>query len=368
MTPLDLCASRSLVVCVGPGGVGKTTFAAALAIGAARSGRRTAVITIDPARRLADALGLDGLDDELRRVPGLPLDAAMLDTKAAYDALVRRITDDPAARARIFENRVYQSFSRTLARSHAYVAMERLYDATTSGDYDVVILDTPPTRSALDILDAPAHLVRFLDERVVSAFVGSGQGGARAWIRARGTEVAMRLFGAMAGDALMEELAGFFEVFLELRRGFAERAAVVQARLTDERTAFVLVTAPDATHLADAAYLRDGLLARGTKIDAVVFNRAFHVDADGAPIRASTPWPDGALTGPHHAEVIRAAARAHRARLVDDNEAFAYARARFEAGLPAATARLALPILDTEPTTLDELGALLERASDPHGR
>ncbi len=368
MSVAELCASRSLIVCVGPGGVGKTTFAAGLAVEAARAGRRTAVITIDPARRLADALGLDGLDDELRPVPGLPLDAAMLDTKAAYDALIRRITDDPEARDRILGNRVYQSFSRTLARSHAYVAMERLHDVTARGQHDLIVLDTPPTRSALDILDAPGRLVQFLDERVLTAFVGGGERGARAWIRARSTEVAMKLFGAMAGDALMEELAGFFEVFFHLRRGFAERAASVQARLADPKTAFVLVTAPDATHLADAAYLRDGLLARGTRIDAVVFNRAFHAGPDGRPLTARPSWPDEAMTGPRHIETIRAAARARRARLVDDNEAFAFARRDLEAALPARTARLLLPILETEPTTLDELIELVARATVAHGR
>ncbi|MCB9591281.1 MAG: AAA family ATPase [Sandaracinaceae bacterium] len=362
MTPEAQLATRSLIVCVGPGGVGKTTFAAALAVAAARSGRRTAVITIDPARRLADALGLDGLDDELRTVPGLPLDAAMLDTKAAYDALIGRIAPDPESREDILGNRVYQSFSRTLARSHAYVAMERLHDVTVHGGYDLVVLDTPPTRSALDILDAPARLVRFLDERVLAAFVGTGERGARAWIRARGTDVAMKLFGAMAGSALMEELGGFFTVFFGLRRGFAERAAVVQAQLAAPTTAFVLVTAPDATHLADAAYLRDGLLERGTPIDAVVFNRAFHAGLDGRPLAQKTPWPDDALSGPGDLEPIRRAARAHRARLVDDNVAFDHAMEAFEEQLPPKTPRIVLPVLDAEPATLEALGALFDQA------
>ncbi|MBX3270902.1 MAG: AAA family ATPase [Sandaracinaceae bacterium] len=369
MLTLDaLAATRSLVVCVGPGGVGKTTVAAALAVRAARAGRRTAVITIDPARRLADALGLDGLDDELRRVPGLPLDAAMLETKAAYDALVRRITPDPGARDRILTNRVYQSFSRTLARSHAYVAMERLYDVTASGAHDLVVLDTPPTRSALDILDAPDRLVRFLDERVVGAFVGEDARGPRAWLRAKGTAVALRLFGAMAGEALMEELAAFFEVFVHLRAGFAERAAAVRARLADPTTSFVLVTAPDPTHLSDAAYLRDGLLDRDTPIDAVIFNRAFHAAADGAPLARSAGWPDEALDGPPGTERVRAAARALRAHLDDDNATFALARARFGAALPPTTARCALPVLDAEPTSLADLAALLDRATAPQGR
>jgi len=364
MSVRDLARARSLVVCVGPGGVGKTTFGAALAIDAARSGRRTAVITIDPARRLADALGLDGLDDALRPVGDLPLDAAMLETKASYDRLIGRITDDPEARERILNNRVYQSFSRTLARSHAYIAMERLHDVLTTGDYELVVLDTPPTRSALDILDAPGRLVRFLDERVLEAFLGAGgEGGARAWIRAKGTEVAMRMFGAMAGDALMEELAGFFSVFFHLRRGFAERADRVIRSLESPQTSFVLVTAPDVTHLGDAAYLRDGLIARGTPIEGVVFNRAFHAGADGAPLDGEATWPDVAIRGPVGVGGVRDAARAMRARLVAENRAYAEAIDGFVEPLPDPTETLRLPALREEPASLAALASLLD-----HGR
>ncbi len=373
----ELLASRSLIVCVGPGGVGKTTFAAAIAVRAAESGRRTVVITIDPARRLADALGLDGLDDALRPVAGLPLRAAMLDTKASYDALIGRITKDPVARQRILDNRVYQSFSRTLARSHAYVAMERLYDVLTATEQDLVVLDTPPTRSALDILDAPQRLVAFLDHRVLAAFVGGGAvgdapdgdrdrparrgGSARAWARTKGAEVAVKLFGAMAGEALMGELVGFFDVFIHLRGGFAERASFVVSRLRAASTAFVLVTAPDATQLCDAAYLRDGLLERGTPVDAVVYNRAFHAGLDGAPLEGEADWPDEALSGPLAIDAVRDAARSHRHRLVTENQRSAAAIAAFTADTPGGVARLTLPTLDAEPATLEALSALLRQ-------
>jgi anion-transporting ArsA/GET3 family ATPase len=369
-----LVAERRLLVCVGPGGVGKTTLGAALALAGARAGRRVAVITIDPARRLADALGLDGLDDALRPVPGVApgsLDAAMLETKASYDALIGRITEDPEARRRILDNRVYQSFSRTLARSHAYVAMERLHDVLVRGEHDLIVLDTPPTRSALDILDAPGRLVRFLDERVLTAFVGDPAGGAGAWLRAKSAEVALRLFGAMVGDELMRELAGFFEVFFHLRRGFAERARTVADHLRADRTGFVLVTAPAATHLADAAYLRDGLLARGAPLEAVLFNRAFHSDPMGEPLDGEPAWaPDAVLDelglsgderGP--AQAVLAAARALRRELVADNRALDEAMRRFaaEAG-PRVRARRRLPMLAEEPATLEALAHLLERA------
>ncbi len=371
-----LLAERRLVVCVGPGGVGKTTLAAALAVEAAARGRHVAVLTIDPARRLADALGLDGLDDRLRPVPGVgpgSLDAAMLDTKASYDALIERITDDPAARDRILENRVYQSFSRTLARSHAYVAMERLYDVLARGEHDLIVLDTPPTRSALDILDAPGRLLRFLDERVLGAVLGSTEGGAAAWLRAKGSEVALRLFGALVGDRMIAELAGFFEVFLHLRRGFAQRAETVQAALRSEGTAFALVTAPETTHLADAAYLRDGLIERGVPLRALLFNRAFVAGIDGAPLRPGADydperaldaaWPDAGEARPAALAAI-AAARSLRRELVEVNADLDRAMAEFSAAA-GANARIALrfPKLDEEPVSIADLRALLASAT-----
>lgn len=369
MSLVELLEGRRLLVCVGPGGVGKTTLGAALAIAAARRGQRVAVITIDPARRLADALGLDGLDDALRPVAGVgpgTLHAAMLDTKASYDALIHRVTGDPDARRRILDNRVYQSFSRTLARSHAYVAMERLHDVLDGG-YDLVVLDTPPTRSALDILDAPARLVRFLDERVLGAFLGhGGRGGAASWLKSKGTEVALRLFGALVGDGLMQELAGFFEVFFHLRTGFAERAASVQDALRADGTAFVLVSAPRATHLADAAYLRDGLLERGAPIEAVLFNRAFHADERGQPVGAAAPYAaEAVLPDPSDrvaASALRAA-QALRGRLAVENAALDRAMRGLVAGVPRAHVRLRFPLLDQEPATVEALEQLLASAA-----
>jgi len=237
--------------------------------------------------------------------------------------------------------------------------MERLFDVLQSTEHDLVILDTPPTRSALDILDAPGRLVRFLDRRVLDAFVGDGRKGARAWVKARGTEVAIKLFGAMAGDALMEELVGFFQVFMHLRRGFAERASFVLDRLGADSTAFVLVTAPDATHLADAAYLRDGLLERGTRIEALVFNRAFHAAADGSPLAEATPWPDEALSGPGSIGAVRSAARALRARLVRQNRRAAEAIEAFQEQTPGTVSTVTLPVLESEPSSLQALSALL---------
>ena len=266
-----------LIVCVGPGGVGKTTTAAALAVRAARSGKRALVLTIDPAKRLADALGLDGLDDAIHRSPiddGV-LGAAMLDTKASYDALIGRIAA-AEQQAEILDNRVYRAFSRTLARSHAYVAAERLHDVLESGEWDLVVLDTPPTRSALDILDAPGRLAQFLDERVLRWFLQQSEAsGTFASLANMGGAAALRLLERLAGESIVHELVAFFGVLASLRDGFHERAEAVRTRLVDPETAFVLVASPSPTSLDDAAHLARELGRRGSPARAVVFNRAY---------------------------------------------------------------------------------------------
>lgn len=363
---------RRLIVCVGPGGVGKTTLAAAIGLCAARTGRRTAVITVDPAKRLADALGLDGLSDELlpvRTAAGAgELYAAMLDTKASYDALIARITPEAEARSRILGNKVYQSFSRTLARSHAYVAMERLYHVLHDDRFDLVVLDTPPTRSALDILDAPSRLVSFLDEKVLRAFLGDDlHKGPAAWLAQKGRQTALRLFGELVGGGIVRELVGFFEVFIQLRQGFAHRAEAVRAQLRHRHTAFVLCTSLDRTHLADAEYLMHGLKARDIPLYAVLFNRAYHPGLDGTPLRpARTADEDATRRLLEHADSPALTQLVHRARtfrkqLADQNRQFSRSMAAF---LPSRTRGLALPIVDRGPTDVASLLALLDAAHD----
>ena len=285
MSLRDLLRRKSLLVCVGPGGVGKTTVAAALGLQAARMGRKTLVLTIDPARRLAAMLGLDGLDDAVRTVPTqvidptgaggcAQLDAAMLDTHASYDALIERIATDPEHRQRILDNRLYRVMSRSFGAAHAYVAMERLHDVLGAG-YDLVVLDTPPTRNALDILDAPGRLASFLEEGVVRWFVRSPTEGLRARLLARGGAAATKLLGKIAGEELVHELSEFFTVFMSLRAGFQSRAEAVQAALRGEGSAFVLVSSAMSPNLADAQFLYDGLTSRGIAVQAAVFNRAY---------------------------------------------------------------------------------------------
>ncbi|MBX7197512.1 MAG: AAA family ATPase [Sandaracinaceae bacterium] len=286
-----------VLVCVGPGGVGKTTLAAALAIDAADRGRRVALVTIDPARRLADALGLSGrLDDALREVSGVRgLEAAMLDTRASFDALVARIARSDLDRARILENRVYEAFSRTLARPHAYVAMERLHDLVRRGEHDLVVLDTPPTRSALEILDAPGRLARFVGSGVADELVhalGPHEGQPVGWLARRGQDALAALLARLLGRELATELASFFAIFLHLREGFATRAQEVHALLASPRCRFVLTTAPDGSHLEDARALAEGLVARGRAPEVVLSNRVRRLSAAaGAPEDAPTDDP-----------------------------------------------------------------------------
>src|SRR5690606_23759175 len=225
----ELLMRQRLLVAVGPGGVGKTTVSAAIALRAAELGRRTLVLTIDPAKRLADALGLTGLDDRIREVPtdelrksgvAVPgrLFAAMFDNAASMDTLMQRVAPDADTRDKVLRNRVYRAMAGTLARSHAYLAMERLHEVMSSGHYELVILDTPPARNALDILDAPSRLATFLEEGVVKWFVRADKGrGLRAKLMQSSGAAALKLFEVVVGKDLAHETIGFFEAFAGMR-------------------------------------------------------------------------------------------------------------------------------------------------------
>jgi anion-transporting ArsA/GET3 family ATPase len=376
----DILRDRSLVVCVGPGGVGKTTVSAAIGLAAAKAGRRTLVLTIDPARRLADALGLPGLDDEIRRVPtealpdavGGELHAAMVDTAASYDALIRRIAPSDEIRDRVLENRVFKAISRSLARSHAYVAMERLYDATQSDDYDLVVLDTPPARNALEILDAPRQLARFLDARVVGWFLPSeAPRSFAARLFARGGEMARKMLGVVTGQKLLDEILEFLEVFAQMREGFASRAGHVEALLRGGETAFVLVSSASPASADDAAWLRDDLERRQVPIDAVVFNQSYlplryddttaidtslpSVDLDGVLARLSPHVADDPETRATLSEL-----RALRAEAALDNERSGRIVDGVAAELPEGCVRVRAPRLDDEICDLHGLLRLVE--------
>ncbi len=378
-----LVGHGALVVCVGPGGVGKTTVSAALALAAAKAGRKTLVLTIDPARRLADALGLDGLDDTIRRVPlerladgstaGGSLWAAMVDTGASYDALIDRIAPDAETKARVLGNRVYQAVSRSLSRSHAYVAMERLYDAMENGGYDLVVLDTPPARNALDILDAPSHLAGFLDGRVVSWFIPAAEkpSGIGARILAKGGQVATQLLGRVTGETLLDEIVTFLTVFASLRDGFIARARRVEEILRASDTAFVLVSSASPSSADDAAWLRDDLLRRRVPVHAVVFNQSYVPVDPRAPERLLLRLPEEQVDARLQALAPELAAQpevldvAHRMRALRqeatvENQRFARIVDGLAQELPAECYRVRAPRLDDEVRDLPGLAKLAD--------
>jgi len=275
-----------LAFCVGVGGVGKTTFAAALGLGEALRGKSVLVLTADPARRLADALGIHGLSDQASDVP-LPrtsdagerpegeLHAAMLETKASADEIIRRAAHDEARAQRVLDNRIYQAFSNTLARSHAYAAMERVHEAVHDARYDLVVVDTPPAQSSIEILDAPARLVSFLDQRVVRWFLQASDESPQL----RGGAIAQRLLRIVAGESLVSALSEFLSEMAFLREGFSARAKDVRELMRSTSTSFVLVSSADALGLEAATSVAAEVRSRDFELAQVVFNRAFIPEA-----------------------------------------------------------------------------------------
>ncbi len=282
-----------LVFCVGVGGVGKTTFSAALALREALGGRSVLVLTADPARRLADALGIHALRDAPARIAlptsaaGGQLHAAMLETKASADEIIRRAAHDQDRAQRVLDNRIYQAFSNTLARSHAYAAMERVYEALQDPRYELVVLDTPPAQSSIEILDAPARLVRFLDQRVVRWFLRASNDSQPL----RRRPLAQRLLQAIAGDSLVSALTEFLTEMAFLREGFAARARVVRDLMRSSSTKFVLVSTADAVGVEAARSVAAELVGRGFELSELVFNRSF-IPELGFGDRGVTKYPD----------------------------------------------------------------------------
>ena len=276
--PVELAMEHSVVICAGPGGVGKTTTAAALALWAARGGRRACVVTIDPARRLADALGLDALDDQPRRVEmpdpvpaGGELWALMLDTKRTFDGLVRRYAPDEAQAEAILTNRFYRNVSGALSGTHEYMAVEKLYELHSSGRFDLVVVDTPPTRNALDFLDAPRRLLRFLNNRIFRMLMLPTKAGLRAVNVA--AQLLMRTLSRVVGGEVVGDAIDFFSVFEGMEQGFRERAGRVEELLSASGTAYVVVAAAHRDAVEEAAYFADRLAEAHLAVSALVFNR-----------------------------------------------------------------------------------------------
>ncbi|HEY7916731.1 MAG TPA: ArsA-related P-loop ATPase [Acidimicrobiales bacterium] len=301
-----LLATKEIVVACGPGGVGKTTTAAAAAVMAAvRHGSKVLVLTVDPARRLADALGLDGIGNTEHRVPdgafrraGLKprgqLWAAMLDTKESWDALIRRHAPDRQTRNEILANPLYQNISGRFVQSHDYIAMERLYEIHSEGDYDLIVVDTPPTRNALDFLGAPGRMADFFSSRLLRWLIVP--------YRSRVVNLATKPFYQVAdrilGTDFLADISEFFILFQSMYDGFVERSESVGRLMADRRTTFIVVSTLEAVPLREAEFFAEQLTSRRLHLGAIVLNKVlpdYLRDPDGAAVAESMKERAGEL-------------------------------------------------------------------------
>ena len=292
MTSVErLLEGKRIVICAGSGGVGKTTTAAALAMGMAERGLRVAVVTIDPARRLATSLGLEDLGNEPRLVDperfadhGVEIEgelwAMMLDAKRTFDTLIERLAPDAATRDEVFANRIYQQVSSAVAGSQEFTAIAKLYELDQDGGYDLLVLDTPPSRNALDFLDAPQRLKGFFGGRAVRLFLRPA--GLSGKVLGRGTGVVFSLLKRVTGVDLLQDLSVFFRTLGGMIDGFAERADRVGALLEDPATTFLIVTSPRHDPAQEAIYFHHKLDDARMPFGGLVINRLHEpLDADG---------------------------------------------------------------------------------------
>ena len=276
-----LLAAKEMVLVLGSGGVGKTTIAAALGLSAAvHQGGKVLVLTVDPARRLADALGVGALGNRATRVPDAAfaaagietrgeLWAAMLDTKAGWDELIRRSAPDTATRDAVLGNPLYQNITSHFVHSHDYLAMEQLHDLHASGEYDLVVVDTPPSRNALSVLDAPSRMIEFFGSRLLK------------WLtvpyRSRLFTAASKPFYQVAdrvlGSRFLRDIADFFVLFQAMEKAFVKRAREVERLLGDPRTTFLVITTLEAAPAHEAAFLARAVAARRYHLGAIITNR-----------------------------------------------------------------------------------------------
>jgi anion-transporting ArsA/GET3 family ATPase len=296
----ELLEGKEICICAGSGGVGKTTTSAAIATGMASRGLRVCVLTIDPAKRLADSLGMEELGNEARRVdPELfeqhgiemkgELWAMMLDAKATFDALVARQAPDEESRDRVLGNRIYQQISSALAGSQEYMAMEKLFELHTEGRFDLLVLDTPPSRNALDFLDAPRRLMQFIEGRSLRVFMRPS--GIAARVAGRGASVALGVLKRIVGFDLLADLAEFFNAFSGMVDGFQARAKRVNSLLADRRTCFLVVCGPQGEPIDEAVYFHRKLVEAKLPFGGVIVNKVHYpaeqLKGDGADLKAT---------------------------------------------------------------------------------
>jgi anion-transporting ArsA/GET3 family ATPase len=331
---LDRLDGKRVVICAGSGGVGKTTTSAAIAMGLAARGARVCVVTIDPARRLADALGIERLGSEPRRVDdarfaghGIVIEgqlwAMMLDPKKTFDELIERLAPDAATRDEILDNRIYRELSSAVAGSQEFTAVAKLYDLDRSGRFDVIVLDTPPSRNALDFLDAPDRLTGFLEGRALRMLLAPS--GLAARVVGRGTAVVFNVLGRLTGVDLLNDLKVFFAALSTVLDGFRERATGVKALLADDATTFLIVTSPEREPSEEAIFFRDKLREAAMPFGGLVVNRVH-------PLADEGPGADDAVPGLEPALARKALRTLHEFRVLAARDAAAVARLRGATG------------------------------------
>ncbi len=281
-TIADRLEGKRICIVAGSGGVGKTTASAALALGLAAAGQRVAVVTIDPARRLADALGLEQLGNEPRMVDPTLLEthgiamrgelwAMMLDPKATFDGLIDTLAPDARTRDDVLGNRIYAQLSSAIAGSQEFSAVAKLYDLHRDGNYDAIVLDTPPSRNALDFLDAPDRLTDFFDGRALKLFLVPT--GIAARVMGAGTSVVFGILKKLTGVNLLDDVSVLFRAMGSLIEGFRERAAAVKGLLADPATTFLIVASPQREPVAEAIFFRQKLREARMPFGGLIVNR-----------------------------------------------------------------------------------------------
>jgi anion-transporting ArsA/GET3 family ATPase len=282
----ELVAKKQVIVCAGAGGVGKTTTAAAIAMQAAIDGKRAAVLTIDPARRLASSLGLKELSSEptkvsVRKFTAASIDvkgelhALMLDTKSTFDKVVTRYAPSAEQAQRIINNRFYRNISGTLSGTQEYMAMEKLYELHADGAFDLLVIDTPPTRNALDFLDAPKRMNDFFESRVLRWFLMPYMkaGGGLMRVANVAAMTFLKVVKRIVGTEVLEDTAEFFGNLDGMYEGFKQRARDVATLLQSDATSFVVVTSPAEDAVAEATFFAARLNESGLPFGALVVNR-----------------------------------------------------------------------------------------------
>ncbi len=298
----DLVTSRSVLVCCGPGGVGKTTVAGVLALEAARQGRRAVVMTVDPAKRLADALGLHHLPNWPHRVDGPwpgELWALMLDTRATFDTLVTKYSRSRSQAEAILANRFYKNMADGLSGIQEYMAIEKLFELNDQKRFDLIVIDTPPTRNALDFLDAPRRLTGFIDNKFYKFLMAPSRPGMKAINIA--TAAILRTISKVVGSEVVSDAVTFFQAFEGMEQGFRDRSHRMRGLLADSGTAFVLVASPRRDAVREVGFFADKLRQSGILVKGLVVNRTHPrfgsglAEADRERARTLTGTPLGPL-------------------------------------------------------------------------